>query len=104
MTLWEELLESGNDLLWEKLRRTEKKIVLYGMGNGADKILDVCAKKSIPVQGVFASDGFRTGKQFRGMTVESRRDILDRFGRENTVVLLAFASSCLLYTSPSPRD
>ena len=94
MTLWEELLESGNDLLWEKLRRTEKKVVLYGMGNGADKILDVCAKKSIPVQGVFASDGFRTGKQFRGMTVESRRDILDRFGRENTVVLLAFASSC----------
>ncbi|HBF15188.1 MAG TPA: FkbM family methyltransferase [Clostridiales bacterium] len=93
MTRWEELLESGDDLLWEKLRRTEKNIVLYGMGNGADKILDVCAEKGIQVRGVFASDGFRTGKQFRGMTVESRREIFDRFGKENTVVLLAFASA-----------
>ena len=26
--------------LWNKLEDTKKPIVLYGMGNGADKILD----------------------------------------------------------------
>lgn len=93
MTCWEELLADGSDLLWEALRRTQKKIVLYGMGNGADKILAVCRDKGIPVCGVFASDGFRQGKTFHGMTVESRREIFARYGAENTVVLLSFASS-----------
>ena len=93
MTLWEELLADESDLLWEKLRKTEKNVVLYGMGNGADKILAVCAEKGIPVRGVFASDGFRTGKPFHGMTVESRREVFSRFGAENVAVLLSFASS-----------
>ena len=31
--------------VWELLRRTEKPIVLYGMGNGADKIIDWCEEK-----------------------------------------------------------
>lgn len=93
MTCWEELLADGSDLLWEKLRRTQKKIVLYGMGNGADKILAVCRNRNIPVCGVFASDGFRQGKTFHGMTVENRHAIFARYGAENTVVLLSFASS-----------
>lgn len=93
MTFWEDLLDSGSDLLWETLCKTEKTVVLYGMGNGADKILAVCAEKGIPVRGVFASDGFRTGKQFHGMTVERRQDIFGRYGAENLAVLLSFASS-----------
>lgn len=93
MTLWQSLLEDGSELLWEKLQRTDKRIVLYGMGNGADKILAVCRQKGIPVCGVFASDGFRQGKQYQGMTVESRREIFARYGADRTVVLLSFASS-----------
>lgn len=93
MTLWQSLLDDGTELLWEKLRRTDKRIVLYGMGNGADKILAVCRQKGIPVCGVFASDGFRQGKQYQGMTVESRQAILARYGADRTVVLLSFASS-----------
>ena len=28
--------------VWERLQQTTKPIVLYGMGNGADKIVDWC--------------------------------------------------------------
>ena len=31
-----------NTDLWQYLQGTDKKIVMYGMGNGADKILNVC--------------------------------------------------------------
>ena len=30
--------------LWEKLKNENRPIFLYGTGNGADKILDVCEK------------------------------------------------------------
>ena len=50
--------------VWELLRRTEKPIVLYGMGNGADKIIDWCEENGVRVQGVFASDEFVRGQQF----------------------------------------
>lgn len=93
MTLWEQILDDGRDLLWENLRKTEKTIVLYGTGNGADKILTVCQQMGICVQAVFASDGFRQGKRFWNMTVESRQAVFDRYGAENLIVLLAFASS-----------
>lgn len=56
--------------VWELLRRTKKPIVLYGMGNGADKIIDWCEANGVQVQGVFASDEFVRGQQFRGFTVE----------------------------------
>ena len=93
MTIWEELLRTPDRLLWERLRRTDRTVVLYGTGNGADKILAVCREKGIPVRGVFASDGFRQGKLYQGMTVESRQAIFDRCGRAYLTVLLAFGSA-----------
>ena len=30
--------------LWSYLSTTDKAVVMYGMGNGADKILNVCEK------------------------------------------------------------
>ena len=35
--------------LWQYLKEAEKPVVMYGMGNGADKILAVCEKKGIEV-------------------------------------------------------
>ena len=32
--------------LWEHLAATSKPIIIYGMGDGAQKILDVCAEKN----------------------------------------------------------
>ena len=79
--------------LWEYLQQTNKTIVLYGMGNGADKILNVLAERDIPVAGVFASDGFARGNLFHGMPVRTWNEIKAEFGRENVIVLLSFGTS-----------
>lgn len=73
------------------LRKQTKPILLYGTGNGADKILDLCATRGIEVQGVFASDGFVRKRQFRSFPVLSYAEAKERFGE--MTVLLAFASS-----------
>ena len=87
----DELLNTPD--LWERLRSDRRAIVLYGMGNGADKILRVCAEKQIPVRGVFASDEFVRGQSFRGMRVVLWEEIKGEYGSDGTVVLMAFASS-----------
>ena len=58
--------------LWRALAAQTKPVVLYGMGNGADKILSVFGVRGIEARGVFASDGFvRQGKLYRGFPVRS---------------------------------
>ena len=79
--------------LWEYLKDTEKTVVLYGMGNGADKILTVLAEREIAVGGVFASDGFARGNLFHGMPVRTWSDVKAEFGAENVIVLLSFGTS-----------
>ena len=79
--------------LWGYLASTQKSIVMYGMGNGADKILAVCEKKGIVVSDFFASDGFVRGHSFHGKTVLSYSGIKEKYGEGNFIVLLSFASS-----------
>ncbi len=83
----------ANTDLWQYLRKTDKTVVLYGMGNGADKILDVCEHYGITVSDVFASDGFVRGHQYRGKEVLSYSAVKEKYGAENLIVLLSFASS-----------
>ena len=80
------------ECLWDGLSRRECPIWLYGTGNGADKILDVLEARGIPVQGVFASDGFVRSRVFRGMPVRSYSDVRAEAGDDFTV-LLAFGSA-----------
>ena len=78
--------------VWEKLKQTNKPIVLYGMGNGADKILSVFGARGIEARGVFASDGFvRAGKTFHGFPVRGYADTVAEFG--DVCVVVAFASA-----------
>ncbi|MBE6530662.1 MAG: FkbM family methyltransferase [Ruminococcaceae bacterium] len=79
--------------IWTYLADSEKKIVMYGMGNGADKILAVCEKKRIEVCDFFASDGFVRGHSFHGKRVLSYSEVKEKYGAENIIVLLSFASS-----------
>lgn len=83
-------IKEKNDV-WSKLLAARKPIVLYGMGNGADKILDWCEKNGVKISGIFASDGFVRYQQFRGFTVCSYQDIIERFG-EDILIVIAFAS------------
>ena len=79
--------------LWQYLASTEKTVVMYGMGNGADKILAVCEKFGIEVADFFASDGFVRGHSFHGKRVLSYTEVKEKYGAENLIVLLSFASS-----------
>ncbi len=79
--------------LWEYLKQTEKTVVLYGMGNGADKILQACAQKGIAVSDIFASDGFVRGHAFHGMSVKTWGEIKALYGEQNVIVLLCFGTS-----------
>ncbi len=79
--------------LWDTLRAETRDILLYGMGNGADKLLGVLCARSIPVAGVFASDGFVRGHSFHGMRVMSYAEVTERYPENGCVILLAFGSS-----------
>ncbi len=77
--------------IWQYLAECGKKIVMYGMGNGADKILNICEKKGIEISDFFASDGFVRGHSFHGKTVLTYGEIKEKYS--DFVVLLSFATS-----------
>lgn len=74
--------------LWEHLKETNKPIVIYGMGDGCDKILAVCHKKGIAVQGIFCSDEYVREKTVHGFPLMGFSDAKKKFG--DMIVLLAF--------------
>lgn len=74
--------------LWEKLKNTNKPIMLYGFGDGADKILKVCQGKNIKVSGIFASDNFRKNIIYKGFKVYKYSEVpFDDF-----IILVAFGT------------
>ena len=79
--------------LWHFLAKTDRPIVMYGMGNGADKIIAVCEKYGIEISDFFASDGFVRGHSFHGRTVISYSAMKEKYDGQNPIVLLSFASS-----------
>ena len=76
--------------LWEYLKTAGQPVVLYGTGDGADKVLARLAETGVPVSGIFASDEFVRGQQFHGFTVRTYSELLAL--REKVIVLIAFAS------------
>jgi FkbM family methyltransferase len=79
--------------LWNYLSKTDKTVVMYGMGNGADKILSVCNEYGIEIADFFASDSFVRGQLFHGKRVLKFSEIIDKYGADNVIVIVAFASS-----------
>ena len=52
--------------LWEYLKNAKKPIVLYGIGNGADKTVDRLNADGVRISGVFSSTGFKKNKIYKG--------------------------------------
>lgn len=77
--------------IWNRLKSEEKPILLYGTGNGADKILDELLKYNIKISGVFASSGFVRDRNFRGFKVLSLNDAEETFG--DFIALFSFGSN-----------
>ncbi len=76
--------------LWERLQSADKPIVLYGMGDGAQKVLNVMKEKNISPAGIMASDGFVRGHSFAGFEVKSYSDTKSALGE--FIVLLCFGT------------
>lgn len=76
--------------LWTHLAESPKKAVLYGMGDGADKIIDVCESKGIKIHGVFASDEFVRYQSFRGFTVKKYSELKEELS--DIIILVSFAT------------
>lgn len=77
--------------LWQYLQTVQKPILLYGMGNGADKVHAVCAERKIPIVDCFASDEFVRGQIFHGRRVLRYGEAKAEYG--DFIVLLSFATS-----------
>lgn len=75
---------------WDFLKSTDLPVFIYGMGDGALKIMSVFERYGIPVAGFFASDEFVRGHTFQGHLVHTLSQIealIDDF-----VIVLAFAA------------
>lgn len=77
--------------VWDRLAQERRPIVLYGMGDGAEKILRRFEAYGIQPSGVFASDEFVRGHSFCGFPVRTLAQTIDHFG-EDIVIVLSFAS------------
>ena len=81
----------GTHELWEVLSEENKPIVLYGMGNGADKIISVLESKGMEFADVFASDDFVRGQFFHGKKVLRLSEVVEKY--EDFNILVSFGSS-----------
>ena len=73
---------------WERIKDSGLPAVIYGMGNGADRVLDEFIRLGIPVMGISASDAFVRGQSFRGYKVKRLSDFKGEF-----ILAPAFGSS-----------
>ncbi len=77
--------------VWKDLQQEKRPIVVYGMGNGADKLLLRFAEYGISVADFFASDGFVRGHSFHGKRVLSFSEIREKY--KEFRIVLSFASN-----------
>lgn len=75
---------------WERLKEEKRPIFIYGMGNGALKIMTVFKQYGIPLAGIFASDDFVRGHDFEGYRVHKLSEVEKMV--DDFVVVLAFAA------------
>lgn len=77
--------------IWNFLKNTEKPIALYGMGNGAQRVinkLNIIGKNPV---GVFASDGFVRHQTFAGFKVTSYDELARQY--PDMIILICFGTN-----------
>lgn len=75
--------------VWDRLKETSLPIVLYGMGNGADMIIDKMAEIGLKPADIFASDEFVRGHSFRGYKVMKYSEVCEKYS--DFVIVMCFA-------------
>ena len=76
--------------LWEYLKNAKKPIVLYGIGNGADKTVDRLNADGVRISGVFSSTGFKKNKIYKGFSVMDYETLKKQLGE--MIILVCFGS------------
>ncbi|MDE7362193.1 MAG: FkbM family methyltransferase [Oscillospiraceae bacterium] len=76
--------------LWTYLSGCDKRIVLYGMGDGAEKIKAVLDEKGIEVSDIMASDDFVRGHNFLGCRVKKLSEIEAEY--DDFIILVCFGT------------
>ena len=76
--------------IWQKLKNSNRPIVLYGMGNGAEIMVKTLEKHGISVSGFFASDDFVRGQFFMGHKVMTFREVKEKF--PEMIALVSFGT------------
>ena len=76
--------------LWEYLSTAKKPLVVYGMGDGADKLIAALARIGREPDDYFASDGFVRGQFFHGKKVLSFDEVKKKYSE--FIVLVSFGT------------
>ncbi len=84
-----ELLNEKENV-WDYLSKSDKPIAVYGMGNGAQKIIETLEAHGGKVSDIFASDEFVRGHSFLGFKVMKYAEICEKY--KDFIVVLGFAT------------
>ncbi len=76
--------------LWSYLKTVTKPIVLYGIGNGADKVVKRLNDDNVKISGVFSSSGFKKNKMYQGHIIKDYNTLKNELG--DIVILVCFGS------------
>ena len=76
--------------LWTYLKSVNKPIVLYGTGNGADKVIKRLEQDGVKISGVFSSAGFKKNKIYAGHTISDYITLKQKLG--DMIILVCFGS------------
>ncbi len=85
------LFDLENESVWTHLKTTTEPIIVFGTGNGADKVFRAFSRYSVTVSGVAASNGFVRDRYFHGFKVEPLSHFEELY--ESFTVAVAFGSS-----------
>lgn len=77
------------ETVWLSLQKESRPILLYGMGNGADMIIEKLRQFGIEYSDVYASDEFVRGHSFHGRKVLKYSEAEEKYG--DFVSLMTFA-------------
>lgn len=75
--------------VWQSLKETDLPIMLYGMGNGTDMVIEELEKIGVEYAEVFASDKFVRGHFFHGKKVLKYSEVCEKY--DDFIVLMTFA-------------
>ena len=91
MSMFELPPKDLNEDLWTALKKANKPLLVYGMGNGGDKLVKKLSEIGLSVSDFFASDGFVRGQLFHGKRVLSFSEAKEKYS--DFIILVSFGST-----------